>query len=64
MTQGWGGAQWILATVLALGFIIPIGRRYSPARQYDSDAQFWGEYFGRAIIVALLVTVLALGGFW
>ena len=52
----WGGAQWVLVTLLVLGLVMPLANNGSKMTGID-----WGA---RALIYAWLVAILAWGGFW
>lgn len=65
MTEDWGGPQWVLATILVVGMIAPIGRRYAPPDKEKLDeATWWGQYGGILICKAGLVGILYWAGFW
>ncbi|MBP1179987.1 hypothetical protein JOE48_001951 [Methylobacterium sp. PvR107] len=63
MTAHWGGAQWVLATVLMLATLAPIAVRAAGLSR-KSSREWGGWYAGQLLGRAALIAVLAWGGFW
>lgn len=63
MTATWGGPQWILLTWLLSTLVIAVAARV--AGQNTRPFNEWIGWFSyRLISTALLVGLLAWGGFW
>jgi hypothetical protein len=67
MTETWEGAQWVLATYLAMQvlmftFASPALRMH--IGQWKGWPDFIGWWLSKMISISCLVAILAWGGFW
>lgn len=68
MTESWGGAQWVLATLIFMRVTIPLTVRAGGVR-FVGDGEkprlVWlAEYLAKLTTIVGLVIILAWGGFW
>jgi hypothetical protein len=59
--EHWGGAQWVLATLMIMATLLPIGAKCAGISKRD-DWLYW--YVGQVLVRLGLVGILAWGGFW
>lgn len=68
MTGAWGGAQWVLATLLVVMTIAPPvlrkGLALNGVTLKMTWTQYWGEHLGRVATYVVLTLILWWGGFW
>lgn len=61
--EGWGGAQWVLATLMALAVVLPIPFCIF-GLGLKTRAEWWAWYGSKVGEVIGLTLLLAWGGFW
>lgn len=66
MTEGWGGAQWVLLTLYVFNWFLrlafmPVRRA---AREWKSTAAFAGSEAPKWIDDAIVLSIISWGGFW
>lgn len=63
MTATWGGAQWVLATLMIIATVVPIAVRAAGlSRRSNTDFVAW--YTSEFATRIALVAILWWGGFW
>ena len=61
MMEHWGGAQWVLATLLAVSVFLPVSMKCAGF----SKRADWGTWYASALVSRLgLIAILWWGGFW
>jgi len=66
MTQMWGGAQWVLATMFVVTTVVPILAKASGITEaIERLPSSWGGRFSATLLVRIgLILILWWGGFW
>lgn len=63
MTEHWGGAQWVLATLMVVGAVLPMPFRMAGLSK-KSAVDWAGWYIGSLLEKVSLAALLWWGGFW
>ena len=68
MSDNWGGAQWVVVTIMIIQTLLPIGARIVglqvPGKERDTGVVFFGRQVGGLIWRIGAVLILGWGGFW